>query len=214
MPRVSPTLKSDPLFQATFLGDSLQPCVVQMSIRDTATFCRGHLGAFLEGSWKANILRFDGFILFFGEILWDKRLFPRYFTSGEKVRTWKFMYSTRDVTSNQIEEKNATAILPEKTNSSPLRINVWKMNFLLGRPILRGELLNFRGVTAEPTDLIPAMEFVPNLHNWNFPTSTFPWMRISKLWVRKFGMRDFPQAKWADYDMCHDSFADIANGTC
>ena len=31
-------------------------------------------------------------------------------------------------------------ILPE-TNGLPLKINGWKMNFLLGRPIFRGELL-------------------------------------------------------------------------
>ena len=35
---------------------------------------------------------------------------------------------------------------PPKFNSSPLRINGWKITFLLGWPIFRGELLNFQGV--------------------------------------------------------------------
>ena len=37
-------------------------------------------------------------------------------------------------------------VTPPKFNSSPLRINGWKITFLLGWPIFRGELLNFQGV--------------------------------------------------------------------
>ena len=36
-----------------------------------------------------------------------------------------------------------------KFKSSPLKNGGWKMSFLLGLPIFRGELLNFRGVSQD-----------------------------------------------------------------
>ena len=38
-------------------------------------------------------------------------------------------------------------ILPSLKLTYPLKMESWKMNFLLGRPIFRGELLNFGGCT-------------------------------------------------------------------
>ena len=53
---------------------------------------------------------------------------------------------------------------PPKFNSSPLKNDGWKTAFLLGRPIFRGELLNYRGVNTwrVATCLTPS----PGSYSW------------------------------------------------